>query len=1428
MGKFLLSFLFTLCLIPAGFSQSITSGGTDFWLAFPRNHTSASTLEFFITSEVATSETLSSAYPGVNQAFTVVPGTVTTVYVPSGIALQDSVEDKGIHIVSNDPISVIGHNSLPTSADSYLALPVNALGTDYWIASRSRFTPGAVSSFSVVSTQDGTILTIHNRQNGITYYVNLNMGQTYIAQDSTQGDNLTGSRVQSNHPVAVFGSDPWAKVSMSCGSEEHLVEQMFPYVTWGRTFPNYNSAGRDIPPAGTTEDMRILAAEDNTIVYEEGIYMATIPLAGHWFSYGSAGPFWMTTSKPALMIQCAEGHTCAPTGTGDPFMMQVTPAEQYLKSYTIYSIPGYSQHWVNVMVDSTALGTVYQDGTLIPTAIFMPCSALLYYGARIQVTEGIHTFTSTHPFGVAPYGWGTNVTAYGYPGGSDMARIVDIDTVLLTPAVAYGTLNVSTLCFTAHVIDSLSNPIPSALLTFHIRGLGTINETAYTDANGYAQYCYSRTGTTEGTDSISVECAWHKSDTSLAIWSLTPPCINPTDGGSIGTDQSGCGNFTPLPLTSILHPSGQMGTLEYKWQQSITSATIGFIDIAGTNTPGYSPGVLTQTTWYRRLARVDCLADWSTAVSSNVVEITVTPGITPFITILADHTEVCAEGIVTLTASASGGGSAPVYHWKVNSGNVGTNSNIYSYAPVNGDAVTCEYTSSDPCAIGNPAISNSIILTVDPNLPVSVTISASENPFCSGSTVTFSATPTNGGSSPSYQWKVNGGGVYPDAPTMSYIPSNGDIVTCVLTSSNTVCISNNPATSNAISMVVTPLNPVSVTISTPDNPFCQGSTVSFTATPTNGGTTPIYLWKVNGIGVGSNNPVYSYIPANGDLVTCVVNSTIACPAGNPAPSNTITMAENTVNPVSIVISTPATTVCSGTSVIFTATPTNGGTLPGYQWKVNGITTGPNNPVFIYTPVNGDCITCILTSNLVCASGNPATSNSICMTVNPNLPVNISISTPVTTVCTGTQVTFTATPTHPGTSPLYQWLVNGTGGWPSAPTMSYIPNNGDQVSCVLTSNATCPTGNPATSNIITMTVNANMPVSISINASVNPVCSGIPVTFTATPTNGGSSPVFQWKVNGINAGTNSSTYQYLPVNGDVINCTLTSNLTCTSGNPATGNTITMAVASVPIVTFTRCNDSITTVNAQPFRLKGGLPLGGTYSGPGVTNGIFYPAIAGVGTKTITYSYTNAALCNASASRSLVIGQSSLVVCGNNMTDIRDAKVYPTVQIGSQCWLAANLNYGFMIPGNMSQRDNCIAEKYCLNDITANCQLGTANYQWDELMQYDETLSTQGLCPPGWHIPTESDWNTLFTVYINSAFAAWPLLFTGYSGFNATLAGTRHMNVTWDWSGFATMFWSSTSHGQQKAWAHGMNGTDPSVSLYPALRSNAFSVRCLKDN
>ncbi|MFH1936267.1 MAG: FISUMP domain-containing protein, partial [Bacteroidota bacterium] len=131
-----------------------------------------------------------------------------------------------------------------------------------------------------------------------------------------------------------------------------------------------------------------------------------------------------------------------------------------------------------------------------------------------------------------------------------------------------------------------------------------------------------------------------------------------------------------------------------------------------------------------------------------------------------------------------------------------------------------------------------------------------------------------------------------------------------------------------------------------------------------------------------------------------------------------------------------------------------------------------------------------------------------------------------------------------------------------------------------------------------------------------------------------------------------------------------------------------------------------------------------------------------------------------------------------------------------------------------------------------------YQWDEVMAYQSAEGLQGLCPPGWHIPTEAEWTTLFNQYINNGFAGSALKVTGFSGFNALLAGFQGFNLVWNYGPThpvlrSTLYWSSTTSGTNKAWAHGMNEVlldieyTPSVSMYSSLRNNSFSVRCIKD-
>jgi len=114
---------------------------------------------------------------------------------------------------------------------------------------------------------------------------------------------------------------------------------------------------------------------------------------------------------------------------------------------------------------------------------------------------------------------------------------------------------------------------------------------------------------------------------------IEPCCTYPSQGGTISRDQFICMNMQPAKLTSIDTASGQTGILEYKWQYSATGLSSDYTDIPGATGLEYQPPVLNTTTWYRRLAKVDCKEDWSGAASSNAVKMTVVPDTDRYLTI---------------------------------------------------------------------------------------------------------------------------------------------------------------------------------------------------------------------------------------------------------------------------------------------------------------------------------------------------------------------------------------------------------------------------------------------------------------------------------------------------------------------------------------------------------------------------------------------------------------------------------------------------------------------------------------------------------------------------------------------------------------------------------------------------------------------------
>ena len=210
------------------------------------------------------------------------------------------------------------------------------------------------------------------------------------------------------------------------------------------------------------------------------------------------------------------------------------------------------------------------------------------------------------------------------------------------------------------------------------------------------------------------------------------------------------------------------------------------------------------------------------------------------------------------------------------------------------------------------------------------------------------------------------------------------------------------------------------------------------------------------------------------------------------------------------------------------------------------------------------------------------------------------------------------------------------------------------------------------------------------------------------------------------------------------------------------------------------------------------------------------------------------------------------CPGEPTVTYDGKTYNTILVGDRCWLKENLNVGTMILSGQDQKNNGIIEKYCYGDLPANCETYGGFYQWQEAMQYDITPGAQGICPPGWRIPTDDEWKMLEGAadsQFNYGDAEWDnmnfrgfdagknlkalngWLYNGNGTDNLGIAilpgGHRDFCGTYYSDGHSNYLWTSTEQSDKTAWYRILSSNSMQVSRRYAHKNMGVSVRCLRD-
>jgi gliding motility-associated-like protein len=446
-----------------GFSQGTSNKGTEFWTTYADHIRGAtgnngSKMSLYITSDVSTTGSVEFTDGTTSLPFTVVANQVKIVDIPASQFLghNNGKFNKGIHIISANPIAIYAHIYANSVSGATLLFPVSAMGKKYVSLNYTQLSnsllPGSdglpsYSFFTVIATENNTTVEItpsasllDGTAGGITTSITLQKGEVYQGLSAI---DLTGTKIQSVSnaagdckKIAVFSGS--SKIGIGCngiGTSDNLFQQVYPTSAWGKNYITAPLKSRFY------EVYRVVLSEPATTLTVNGVLINASLTSAGYYEFNSTTPNVISADKPIQVIQYtgSQGHGFNSNGgcvtnisgdLGDPEMIYLTPIEQGLDNVTLYSM-GYHeirQSYINVVIPTSAVSSFTLDGS--PYTSFTPINSNYSYAqidvasgltnsGRGSVTSGTHTIKASERFNAIAYGFGS-VESYGYAAGTNL------------------------------------------------------------------------------------------------------------------------------------------------------------------------------------------------------------------------------------------------------------------------------------------------------------------------------------------------------------------------------------------------------------------------------------------------------------------------------------------------------------------------------------------------------------------------------------------------------------------------------------------------------------------------------------------------------------------------------------------------------------------------------------------------------------------------------------------------------------------------------------------------------------------------------------------------------------------------------------------------------------------------------------------------